>query len=151
MRNTDKLRLSVFKVWFFTLAVVLLVYVELFLGLRGAKPAFGAAFQSLQMMIGLVVPQIGVMIAFYFNLDQQHEKIDALSEAQVTVITWLSVAYHLIFNVTLIGGIVFYVFDQTADGHSLQRNTAAVLAIMGLFSVFLTPVAFLFARPKQGQ
>jgi hypothetical protein len=147
--NTDRVRLAVFKIWFVTLTIVLLVYAAKFVPSLGVTPPFASTFQSLQMMIGLVVPQIGVMVAFYFNLDKQKDKIDALSDEQITVITWLSAAYHVIFNATLVAGIVFYAFDRSADGNSLQRNTAAVMAIMGLFSLFLTPIAFLFARPKQ--
>ena len=142
------LRLAVFKIWFFTLGVILVVFALKFSGLQGVTPPFSAAFQSLQMMVGLVVPQIGIMIAFYLNLDRQKSKIESLSHEQVTIITWLSVAYHVIFNAALIAGILFYSFDRTADGNSLQRNTAAVVAIMGLFSVFLAPVAFLFASPS---
>lgn len=147
-RNIERVRLGVFKIWFVTLGIVIVVYVGLFAGVRGVPPPFSVAFQSLQIMIGLVVPQIGVMAAFYFNLDRQQRKIEALTKPQVLIITSFSVAYHIIFNLALVGGVVFYVFDRTADGQSLQRNTAAVVAIMGLFSAFLTPVAFLFARPE---
>jgi hypothetical protein len=146
--NLERIRLTVFKIWFLTLIVVVGVYVIKFTDLQGPRAPFSAVFQSLQMMVGLVVPQIGVITAFYFNLDKQQEKINALTSEQVTVITWLSVFYHATFVICTIGGIGFYAFDQTADGNALQRNTAAVLAIMGLFSVCVTPVAFLFAKPK---
>jgi len=56
--------------------------------------------------------------------------------------------YHVIFVAAVVFGIGFYGFDQQADGHSLERNTAGVVAIMGLFSVFLSPIAFLFAKSK---
>jgi len=146
--NLERIRLAVFKIWFLTLIVVVGVYVIKFTDLQGPRAPFSAVFQSLQMMVGLIVPQIGMITAFYFNLDKQQEKINALSSEQVTVITWLSVFYHATFVLCAIGGITFYAFDQTADGNALQRNTAAVLAIMGLFSVCVTPVAFLFAKPK---
>lgn len=147
--NSEKLRMRVFQVWFLTLGVVLLCFAVKFTTLQGRPLSFGASFQSLQMMVGLIVPQIGVMTAFYLNLKKQEKKVDRLSAEQVSVITWLSVAYHAIFILTAIGGIVFYVFDRSADGQSLQRNTAAVVAIMGLFSIFLAPVAFLFAAPTE--
>jgi hypothetical protein len=138
----------VFKVWFLTLAVVILVFAEKLSGLRHLAPPFSSVFQSFQMMIGLVVPQIGVMSAFYFNLDNQKDKIASLSNEQVTVVTMLSLTYHVIFVAAVVFGIGLYRFDQQADGNSLERNTAAVVALMGLFSVFLTPIAFLFSTPK---
>lgn len=147
--NLERIRLTVFKIWFLTLVAVVGVYIVKFTDLQGPRAPFGAVFQSLQMMVGLVVPQIGVITAFYFNLDKQRDKIDALTSEQVTVITWLSMFYHATFILCTVAGIGFYAFDQTADGNALQRNTAAVLAIMGLFSICVTPVAFLFAKPKE--
>lgn len=146
--NTDQLRIRVFKIWFVTLAIVILTFAEKLSGLRDVAPPFSATFQSFQIMIGLVVPQIGIMAAFYFNLNNQKKKLDSLSPDQMTVITMLSVTYHLIFIAAVIFGIGLYKFDQQADGGSLERNTAAVVAIIGLFSVFLTPIAFLFGRPE---
>ena len=146
--KTDRIRLAVFKVWFITLLVVLLVFAFKFLGSEPVAPSFQSAFQSLQMMVGLIVPQISMMAAFYFNLDKQTKKIESLTEGQVTVITWMSVSYHAIFILSVISGIMFYKFDSSPDGKALERNTAAVLAIMGLFSVFLAPIAFLFSTPK---
>lgn len=143
----SKIRLAVFKIWFLTLGVILLVFAEKLSGIRDMiPPPFAATFQSLQMMTGLVVPQIGVMAAFYLNLDRQEQKIAALSDEQITIIVWLSLTYHCIFIVCVLFGISAYGFDHSADGHALERNTAAVVAVMGLFSVFLAPVAFLFAR-----
>jgi hypothetical protein len=148
MSNFAKIRLSVFKIWFLTLVVVIGVYGVKFTDLQGPPAPFGAVFQSLQIMIGLIVPQIGMITAFYFNLDKQSDKINSLSSEQVTIITWLSFFYHAVFIACVVGGILFYTFDRTPDGNALQRNTAAVVGIMGLFSICVTPVAFLFARPK---
>jgi hypothetical protein len=145
--NIERIRLFVFRIWFLTLAVILLTFAEKLSGLRDLSPPFGAVLQSFQMMIGLVVPQIGMMAAFYLTLERQRDKLQSLSADQVSVITWLSIAYHLLFIVMVVFGIVFYGFDRQADGQALQRNSAAVVSIMGLFSVFLAPVAFLFARP----
>jgi hypothetical protein len=147
--NLERIRVAVFKIWFLTLIVVVAVYGLKFTDIQGPRAPFAAVFQSLQMMVGLIVPQIGMITAFYFNLDRQSDKINALTSEQVTVITWLSLFYHALFIVCVIGGVVFYVFDRTPDGTGLQRNTAAILAIMGLFSVCVTPVAFLFAKPKE--
>src|SRR5262249_50780952 len=122
--NLDRIRLFVFRIWFLTLAVVLLTFAEKLSGLRNLSPPFGAVFQSFQMMIGLVVPQIGMMAAFYLTLERQKEKLQSLSADQVSIITWLSIAYHLLFIVAVVFGIVFYGFDRQADGQALQRNSA---------------------------
>jgi hypothetical protein len=149
--NIDCIRLFVFRIWFLTLAAILLIFAEKLSGLRHLSPPFGAVLQSFQMMIGLVVPQIGMMAAFYLTLERQKDKLQSLSAEQVSVITWLSIAYHLLFIVIVVFGIGFYGFDSQADGQALQRNSAAVVSIMGLFSVFLAPVAFLFARPRPNE
>jgi hypothetical protein len=145
--NADKIRMRVFKIWFFTLAVILLTYAEKLSGLRHLPLPFPAIFQSFQMMIGLVSPQIVIMTAFYFNMDRHQKKINSLSPEQIKIITFLSIIYHTIFIASVIFGIGCYGFDQQVDGNSLQRNTAAVVAIMGLFSTFLAPTAFLFSKP----
>jgi hypothetical protein len=146
--KVDKIRIRVFRVWFITLAIVIVAFAEKVSGIRHVSPPFSSTFQSFQMMVGLIVPQIGVMSAFYFNLDGQKNKIESLSSNQIEVITLMSLFYHLIFIISVIFGIVFYSFDSQADGNALERNTAAVVAIMGLFSLFLAPIAFLFAAPK---
>jgi hypothetical protein len=146
--NVERMRIFVFKIWFLTLFVILATFALTMSGLSGhLSPPFSSVFQSLQMLIGLVVPQIGAMSAFYLNIEAQQEKIRSLTLEQITVITALSISYHFIFVICTIAGIGFYVFDQISDGNSLVRNTAAVVSIMGLFSVFLLPVAFLFAKP----
>jgi hypothetical protein len=145
MTNTERLRLSVFKLWFCTLAVVVVVFAVRAWGLTGVKPLFSDSFQSFEMIIGLVIPQISVMVAFYFTIDQQQQKIESLSRSQVSVLTWLSIAYHAIFVATIVAGIGFNAFDQT-PGQPMRGNAAAISAIMGLFSVFLAPVAFLFSQ-----
>jgi hypothetical protein len=149
MNNIAKIRISVFKIWFLTLVVVIGVYGIKFTDFQGPPAPFSAVFQSMQIMIGLIVPQIGMIAAFYFNLDKQTDKINSLSPEQVTIITWLSFIYHAVFIACVVGGILFYTFDRTPDGNALQRNTAAIVGIMGLFSVCVTPVAFLFAKPKE--
>lgn len=149
VNNTGKIRLRVFYIWFLTLSVILVAFAEKISGIRNLSPPFSATLQSAQILIGLVLPQIGVMSAFYFNLDRQSEKLNSLSRDQVTVITFMSVFYHVIFIACVVFGIVFYGFDSSADGNALQRNTAAIVAIMGLFSLFLAPVAFLFASPNE--
>ena len=147
-KKIDKIRVRIFKIWFLTLAVVIVAFAEKISGIRDLAPPFASTFQSFQMMVGLVIPQIALMSAFYLNLDKHRRQLESLSNEQVTVISMLSLAYHGIFIVAIISGICFYAFDQQADGKSLERNTAAVVAIMGLFSVFLAPIAFLFSRPS---
>src|SRR4051794_29162887 len=148
--KVSRVRMMVFYIWFLTLAVVVAVYVERMVGWRDlAPPTTDSLFQSFQMMVGLILPQLAVISAFYLNFDQQRDKIESLSSEQITIITTFSLAYHIIFIASVIGGISFHAFDSTPDGHMLDRNTAKILALMGLFSLFLAPVAFLFTRPGQ--
>ena len=157
MTKIDKLRLGVFKIWFFTLVIIIIVYGLKFVEYPSAKSLTSSVIQSLQMMVGLVLPQISMMTAFYLNFDRQKEKFNSLSNEQVKVIIWLSVFYHVIFVIVLIAGVMFYAFDKTINsndvckGQLLQSNTAYVMTIMGLFSVFIAPVGFLFAKPKESQ
>lgn len=146
--NADKIRIRVFKIWLITLVVILLTYVEKFSGIFSLAHPFSDIFQSLQIMIGMIMPQIVIMTSFYFNLEKNKKKINSLSDDQVKIITILSIIYHTIFIVSVVYGIGCFGFDQQADGHSLERNTAAVVSIVGLFSVFLAPIAFLFAKPN---
>jgi hypothetical protein len=150
--NVEAIRLRVFKIWFVSLGVVVITFGAKVAGIRDVAPPFDALLQSFQMLLGLIVPQIGVMSAFYFNLDSQKDNLESLSRDQVAVISLLSVAYHLIFVLAIIFGVGFYGFDRQGEaGSLLQRNTAAVVAIMGLFSVFLAPVAFLFSKRQGGK
>lgn len=148
IENLERIRIFVFKIWFLTLVVIVVVYGIKFTDLQGPRPPFEAVFQSLQMMVGLVMPQLAIIAAFYFTLDRHEKKINALAPGSITVIVWLSVFYHAIFIACIVGGVFFYAFDRTADGNALQRNTADILAIMGLFSLCISPVAFLFAKPN---
>ncbi len=50
-------------------------------------------------------------------------------------------------TVQVIFGIGFLGFETVTDGERLSRNTIAVVKIMGLFSVLMAPVAFLFSKP----
>lgn len=149
--NIDKIRMRVFKIWFVTLAVTVLVFVEKLSGFRNLALPFSSTFQSFQIMMGIIIPQITIMSGFYFNLDKQKEKINSLSHGQITAITYCSIAYHLILIGSVLFGIGFYGFDNQADGESLQRNTAAVVGIIGLFSPFLGYMAFLFSRPNDNK
>ncbi len=152
--NTSRLaqvRMRVFGIWFLTLGVVVLVFAEKLSGIRGMPPPFNALFQSFQIMTGLIVPQLATMVAFYLSLDAQASKLERLSREQIRVVTLLSVAYHVLFVVVTIFGIGFYGFDRTADGEALPRNTSAIVSIMGVFSVLLAPVAFLFAKPSESR
>ena len=146
--NIDKIRTRVFRIWFLSLFIIILVFAEKLSGIRDVSPPFSSMFQSFQIMIGLIMPQIGIMSAFYFNLNRQKDKINSLSKEQISVITIFSVTYHIILITSVVAGIGFYVFDTQADGDSLARNTAAVVSIIGLFSVLLAPIAFLFTKPQ---
>jgi len=146
--NVDRIRLNVFYIWFATLLVIIAVF-----GVRLATMPlpFSSMFQSFQMIVGLVLPQISIMVTFYFSLEKQQEKINSLSAEQVRVIILLSLLYHGLFILCLVFGIGFHAFDSHADGEMLQRNTAAIVAVMGLFSVLLVPVTFLFATPAENK
>ena len=145
--NIDKIRTRVFRIWFISLFIIILVFAEKLSGIRDVNPPFSSMFQSFQIMIGLIMPQIGIMAAFYFSLEKQKDKINSLSKEQISVITIFSITYHIILITCVVAGIGFYAFDKQADGDSLARNTAAVVSIIGLFSVLLAPIAFLFAKP----
>jgi hypothetical protein len=147
--KADCIRLRVFKIWFLTLAVILTVYALKILGIQGEPHPFSRLFESLEMMLGLVLPQIGVMAAFYLNFDEHDDRLESVSQSQLSVITWLSVSYHVIFIATFIAGVGLHRLDATSDGDSLMRNTAHVMGIMGIFSVFLAPVVFLFTRARR--
>lgn len=152
MSNLEKIRISVFKIWILTLIVIIAVF-----SIRAINPfgkvglPFEIYFPSIQILIGLVIPQIGIMGSFYLSLDEQADKIATLPQGKITIIIWYSVVYHAIFIIAVILGIGFYKFYPSPDGTGLQRNTGAVVAITGLFSPLLAPIAFLFARPKPAQ
>jgi hypothetical protein len=145
--NITLIRMCVFTIWVATLAVIIGVYIQKMVG--NLSLSFSVIFQSMQILVGLVFPQLTLMITFYFNLDKQVGKIEDLTNDQVWVISLLSVLYHVIFIGAVIYGIGFYGFDRSADGNGLAKNTAAVAGIAGLFSVLLVPTALLFAKHKQ--
>jgi len=145
--NCDRVRMFVFHIWILTLIVILLVFVVAYFS--PVTPPFSSTLQSLEMLTGLVLPQIGIMTAFYFNLDAQRNKLNSLTADQIAVVITLSVLYHVVCIFSVIAGVGFHAFDRTSDPDSaLVRNTAAVVSIMGLFSLLLAPIAFLFSKPE---
>ena len=141
--GVEKIRMRVFWIWIVTLSVVVGVFARRMLD----TPAFPfeIVFENLQLIAALVLPQLSIMSAFYLGARREH--LDTVTPGQITVITVFSLAYHIIFIACLIFGIGFLGFETETDGERFSRNTIAVVRIMGIFSVLLAPVAFLFSKP----
>ncbi len=145
--NVDKVRMRVFGIWILTLLVVLAVFVRR----RFDVPThpFSVFMENLQVIAALVLPQLSIMSAFYLGAHKEH--LETLSAGQIKVISAFSVVYHAIFITCLIYGVWFLGFETTTDGNRFSNNVIAVVKIMGIFSVLLGPVAFLFSRSGRNQ
>lgn len=141
--TVEKIRMRVFWIWLITLSVVISVFARRMLDTPSYP--FEMVFENLQLIAALVLPQLSIMLAFYFG--SRHEHLESISASQITVITVFSMLYHIIFIACLIFGIGFLGFETVTDGERLSRNTIAVVRIMGLFSLLMAPVAFLFSKP----
>ena len=140
--TVEKIRMRVFWIWLITLSVVIAVFARRMLDTPSYP--FEIVFENLQLIAALILPQLSIMSAFY--LGSRHEHLESISASQMTVITVFSMLYHIIFIACLIFGIGFLGFETVTDGERLSRNTIAVVRIMGVFSVLMAPVAFLFSK-----
>jgi len=133
-------RLGVFWIW----AVTMLVALGSVLWFpMNEEMKFHEVEESLSQVMGLIAPQVGMMVAFFFGSGKTgQERLigDQRSLARFAVV--LSVLYHVVFWIVLWLAFVKMAFDKDL----FDANTAAVLEIVGYISVFgLAPVAYLFA------
>lgn len=133
-------RFSIFWIWTITLGVSLAIFI-------GAMIMHSMTFREIEepmtRLIGVLIPQLSVMIAFFFGTSKSSlQKILQRDHGMARLAVGLSIFYHVIFWVVLglsIGGGLF--------GQTIDENAAAAIKIMGFLSIFgLSPVAYLFAR-----
>ena len=136
-------RFAVFWIWTVTLAASLVIFIATMIV---RSMTFREIEESLTQLTGLLIPQLSVMIAFFFGTDRsRQQRILERDGAMARLAVGLSLFYHISFWIVLALSIGVGVFGRTID-----ENTAAVIKIMGFLSIFgLSPVAYLFASSKQ--
>lgn len=140
MRSLQWFRFAVFGIWLVTLAVVLGVFIA---SLMYHDMKFPEIRSSLASTMALVMPQMGIMLAFFFGASKAKQKSILRAERGIArLAVALSIFYHVLFWTLLVLGVVFGRFGNTIDD-----NAVAVGEIMGLIgAIGLSPVAYLFAR-----
>jgi hypothetical protein len=136
--------INIFRFWIFWIWVVtLIVTLSVFIGtLVAHKMVFKEIEDSLTQVMGLLVPQISVMTAFFFGASKQTQaQLLAQNQALGAFALGLSAVYHVSFWIVMSLAIGLGIFGSTID-----ENTNAAIKILGFLSIFgLSPVAYLFA------
>ncbi len=135
--------MAVFGIWIVTLLVVVGCFLTKMIF---SKMEFVEIRDSLTNVTSIILPQIGVMSAFFFGTGKakQQERLD-YQPSVANLAIGLSLIYHLVFWLSLILGVGLGVFGRT-----LESNVDAIVLIIGLFSLLgLSPVAYLFARETE--
>ena len=140
MSKLNIFRFSVFWIW----SLTLLVSIGVFIGtLIVHKMTFREIEDPLTQIMGLLVPQLSIMTAFFFGANKEKQsEILAQNENLGTFALGLSFFYHISFWAIIWLSIGLGVFGATID-----ENCLAAIKIIGFLSIFgLSPVAYLFAN-----
>ena len=139
MKKIDAFRFGVFWVWSGTLCATLGIFIWCIVS---RSMTFKEIDESLTQVMGLIVPQVSIMIAFFLGStkDEQQELLER-QHSLGTFAVGLSALYHVVFWIVMWLAIGLGIFGTTID-----ENTTAAIKILGFVSIFgLSPVAYLFA------
>lgn len=139
MNKLSTFRFAIFWIWSITLVVSLSVFIGT---LIVHKMTFREIEDSLTQVMGLLVPQLSVMTAFFFGANkEQQASILSQHEALGSFALGLSLLYHILFWIVILLSIGLGIFGTTID-----ENSSAAIKILSFISIFgLSPVAYLFA------
>lgn len=140
MTRLNALRFSVFWIWVATLLITITVFLSYMIS---ENMRFYEIEESISAVTSPMIPQIGVMIAFFFgsNKQRQLQLIDSRPGLAKLAIG-LSLVYHITFWILLVVGIGFGFFRE----ENIDESAAALIKISGFLAAFgLSPVAYFFA------
>lgn len=146
MSRVSLFRFCVFWIWALTLLITVGVYIGLLIHDRTMK--FPHISDSLTEVTGMILPQLSVMLGFFFGSDRDLQaKIVDDNRGMAGFALGLSLVYHACFWIVITLAIYFGLL-----GDRIDDNTSAAVKILGIFSLFgLTPVAYLFAGGGRSQ
>lgn len=129
-----------FGIWVLTL---LLVVVAFIVTIIKHAMTFAEAQDSLEAVAALIVPQLTIMLAFFFGASESRQRAMLDSDRSIAILAVIiSFLYHLTFWMLLFVAVVFGKLAPSIDG-----NAGALVKIMSLLAALgISPVAFLFAR-----
>ena len=142
MNKINTFRFFVFWIWAITVVVTLAVFIGTLIVHR---MNFKDIEDSLTQIMGLLIPQISIMLGFLFGASKSKQsQILAQHRSLGMFAVSLSAIYHLIFWLVIVSAIGYGIFGQNIDD-----NCIAAIKILGFISIFgLSPVAYLFASGK---
>jgi hypothetical protein len=123
--------------WFLCLLSTILAYIIAYFGPE-MRPDTGVMLASLGIVIGLLVPQLTLILEFLLGDTPKSTK--TLDRHDAYVVVGMCIIYWLVFCGALWAGLVFRAFSSAADGSGVERNTALVVSISG-------PLSFLAIKP----
>jgi len=144
MKKISFFRFSVFWIWILTLAISIVIFITTMII---NEMTFKEIDESLTHVTGLLLPQLSIMIAFFFGTDKgsQEKMLKKDDKGIVKLTVGLSLFYHLSFWIVMSLALCGGIFGDTIDA-----NTYAATKIMGFLSMFgLAPVAYLFVSKKK--
>lgn len=139
MKRTAVFRFSVFWVWSITLLFTLCVFIW---SLISRAMTFKEIEESLTQVMGLVVPQLSIMTAFFFGASKEAQsRMLERQRGMADFALGLSLFYHVIF-----WSVIWLAIGAGIFGSTIDENASAAIKILGFVSIFgLSPVAYLFA------
>jgi hypothetical protein len=143
IKQVDVLRFSIFWIWIVTLLMIMVCFLETMIVHKLKVPDVR---DSLTNLTSLVLPQISIMVAFFFGSSKSRQITKMSYQPSIAKLAIaLSLVYHIVFWLCLWLGVCFGVFDN-----GLAANVNAVMLVVGIFSLLgLTPVAYFFANNSQ--
>jgi len=142
MKNITFFRFSVFGIWAFTLIFSISVFL---FSLIFHEMKYNEIEEPMTMVIGMITPQITVMLAFFFGTDKKkHKNLIEHEQSNSYIAMILSIIYHCVFWIILTISVGLGYLGDTID-----ENTTAAIKVMSFLSLFaLSPIAYLFANSK---
>ena len=137
MSRTTYIRLATFWLWIVTLLLGLLVY---FISGRNYSVSPSYTLDCLTKFVTFVLPQLGVMGVFFFQLQHQEQKAIDTREPALTLAAHLSLVYNVIFWISLVFGVGFLWLGE--DMGAATDNLLKLMGLLGFFST--TPIAYLY-------
>lgn len=144
MNSIAVFRLTIFGSWLITLLVTIAVYVTRF-AIQGQDPDLES---SMNTVMGILLPQVGIMVAFFFASDRLDQRRLLKEERGLALLAMaLSLIYHVTFISLLLLLIGLRSFEMT-----MPAKTAVFLKFVGYLSIVgMSPVAYLFAKAHHGK
>ena len=140
------LRWLVFNIWFMSLLVVLLSFAASAVWSQGS--ALDRDYiKSATLLLGLITPPFGAMIAFYAAAPEDQRTFNS-SDEFFSVAIMCSVLYHTVLMSMVVAGVVFFALALPMEEGALYRNCVFIVNWMGLLSILLGPSIWLFARSQ---